>query len=55
MSDNDASTAPSSKEEERNGFLFLAVFLAPILSFVLIGGYGFAVWIMQMLFGPPTP
>lgn len=53
MSNTDTSNAPSTKEEERNSFLFLAVLLAPILSFTLIGGYGFAVWVMQMIFGPP--
>lgn len=53
MKEQDTSSAPNTKEEERNSFLFLAVLLAPILSFTLIGGYGFAVWIMQMIFGPP--
>jgi nitrate reductase NapE len=54
MSELDTLNAPSTKEEERNSFLFLVVLLAPILSFTLIGGYGFAVWIMQLIFGPPV-
>lgn len=35
-------------------FLFLAVVLAPILAVMVVGGYGFLVWISQMIFGPPT-
>lgn len=43
-----------SKQEERRVFLFLVVFLAPILSVVLVGGYGFSIWMLQLVFGPPT-
>jgi nitrate reductase NapE len=43
-----------SKQDERNTFLFLAVLLAPILSIGLVGGYGFLVWIYQLLMGPPS-
>lgn len=42
------------KKIERNSFLFLAVFLAPILSVIFVGGYGFLVWMYQLLAGPPT-
>jgi nitrate reductase NapE len=42
-----------TKTNERRAFLFLAVFLAPILSIAIVGGYGFLVWIMQLLTGPP--
>lgn len=49
-----ATVQESTKKEERNSFLFLAVLLAPILSFSLIGGYGFIVWVLQMIFGPPA-
>lgn len=45
---------PQQKKYERNTFVFLAVFLAPILSVILVGGLGFAIWISQLLFGPPT-
>lgn len=44
----------ASKQEERRVFLFLVVFLAPILSVVLVGGYGFSIWMLQLVFGPPT-
>jgi nitrate reductase NapE len=41
------------KSEERNMFLFLTVVLFPVLSVALVGGYGFIVWISQLLMGPP--
>ena len=37
------------------GFIFLIVFLFPILSVALVSGFGFVVWILQMIFGPPGP
>jgi nitrate reductase NapE len=46
--------SPASKQEERRVFLFLVVFLAPILSVTLVGGYGFVIWMLQLIFGPPT-
>ncbi|WP_448211472.1 periplasmic nitrate reductase, NapE protein [Colwellia sp. MEBiC06753] len=42
------------KQYERNTFVFLAIFLAPILAVAIVGGYGFIVWISQLLIGPPT-
>ncbi|NMP15039.1 MULTISPECIES: periplasmic nitrate reductase, NapE protein [unclassified Thalassotalea] len=43
----------NQKKDERNTFIFLAVFLAPILSVAIVGGLGFAIWISQIIFGPP--
>lgn len=55
MKDND--DVMSSKEQksfEWKAFLFISVFLFPILSVVLVGGYGFIIWMLQMfLLGPP--
>ncbi len=42
-----------TKAEERRAFMFLAVLLAPILSFVIVGSNGFAIWMSQLVFGPP--
>ncbi|EMD99132.1 MULTISPECIES: periplasmic nitrate reductase, NapE protein [Stutzerimonas stutzeri subgroup] len=53
---NDSHPAEvSSKREETRLFVFLIVFLFPILSVLLVSSYGFAVWILQMIFGPPGP
>lgn len=48
-----ASSETVTKSDEQKAFLFLAVLLAPILSFVLVGSYGFLIWMSQLLFGPP--
>ncbi len=45
----------STKGEETRLIVFLVVFLFPLLSIALVGGFGFAVWITQMIFGPPGP
>ncbi len=49
----DGIEAPT-KQEERRVFVMLAVFMAPILSIALVGGYGFLIWMSQILLGPPT-
>lgn len=46
-------TRPVTRKEERNTFLFLAVFLAPILAVAGVGTLGLSIWIWQMIFGPP--
>lgn len=43
----------SSKAQERRAFLFLTVFLFPLLAVLIVSGYGFAVWIWQIFNGPP--
>ena len=42
-----------TKRGERRVILFVCVFLFPALAVITIGGYGFFIWIMQMIFGPP--
>ncbi|WP_045461664.1 periplasmic nitrate reductase, NapE protein [Caballeronia cordobensis] len=42
------------KSEELRSFLFLTVVMVPVLTVMIIAGYGFAVWFYQMLIsGPP--
>jgi nitrate reductase NapE len=41
------------KNTEFRSFLLLVVLLAPVLSVAIVGGYGFLVWISQILLGPP--
>ena len=50
----DPSVAAQEKAEERRSFLFLTVVMVPVLTVLLISGYGFAVWIYQVVAGPPT-
>ena len=42
-----------AKQIERRAFIFLVVFLGPILAVAVVGGYGFVVWMSQLLLGPP--
>ncbi|WP_320821521.1 periplasmic nitrate reductase, NapE protein [Reinekea sp.] len=42
----------SEKKHERRAILFITVFLFPLLSIVLVGGYGLAIWMSQLAFGP---
>ncbi|WP_235973136.1 periplasmic nitrate reductase, NapE protein [Luteimonas sp. MC1895] len=50
----EANTGQSGKRRELILFLFITVVLFPILSVMIVGGYGFAVWIFQMFTGPPV-
>ena len=43
----------TEKKTELRAFLFLVVVAAPVLSVMIVGGWGFAVWISQILLGPP--
>jgi periplasmic nitrate reductase NapE len=43
-----------TKQQELRAFLFLTIVTAPILAVMLVGGYGFIVWMTQLLSGPPA-
>ena len=45
----------SERRGELRAFLFLTVFLAPIVAVGLVASWGFIVWIFQMFAGPPGP
>jgi periplasmic nitrate reductase NapE len=60
MSENDGrpvvKAAPeSSRRAELLAFAILAVLIWPILSVGVVGGYGFLVWMSQIILGPPGP
>ena len=42
-----------TKAQELRSFLFLSVVMAPVLAVVIVGGYGFLVWMVQLVAGPP--
>ena len=42
-----------TKAQELRSFLFLSVAMAPVLAVVLVSGYGFIVWMCQLVAGPP--
>jgi len=43
--------APSTRQEEWRTFLFLVVVTAPVLAILIVGGYGFLVWMFQLASG----
>jgi len=45
--------APFSKAQELRSFLFLSVVMAPVLAVIIVSGYGFIVWMYQLVAGPP--
>ncbi len=47
-----AHPVPTRKEELLSFFLFVAV-IAPVFAVLFVGGYGFVVWMYQLLVGPP--
>ena len=50
MEDGQASF---TKAQELRSFLFLSVVMAPVLAGVIVAGYGFLVWMYQLVAGPP--
>jgi len=43
------------RKGERLVFALLAVVLWPVIAVAAVGGYGFLVWMYQLLTGPPGP
>jgi len=43
-----------NRSDELLTFLFLTVVLAPVASVAIVGGYGFIVWMSQLILGPPV-
>jgi nitrate reductase NapE len=44
---------PSTRQEEWRSFLFFTVVMAPMLAVMIVGGFGFLVWMYQLVAGPP--
>jgi nitrate reductase NapE len=45
----------NSRREELFAFIVLAVVIWPAVAVGVVGGYGFSVWMYQILVGPPGP
>jgi periplasmic nitrate reductase NapE len=52
---NPSEQPRASRGRELVLFLFLTVVLAPVLAVAVVGGYGFVVWMLQLIYGPPGP
>ncbi len=51
----DGPTAQVEKRRELYLFLAVTLIVFPLLAVAIVGGYGFAVWVLQMIAGPPGP
>ena len=49
----DEQAQPHTRAQELRAFLTLSVLLAPVLAVALVSGYGFLVWMVQLIAGPP--
>lgn len=36
-------------------FAIIAAFIWPVVAVGVVGGYGFLIWMMQLILGPPGP
>ncbi|WP_188607537.1 periplasmic nitrate reductase, NapE protein [Chelatococcus reniformis] len=45
----------ATKRGEIFAFFVLAILIWPILAVGVVGGYGFIIWMLQVIFGPPGP
>ncbi|MCA6106150.1 periplasmic nitrate reductase, NapE protein [Bradyrhizobium cenepequi] len=52
---DDASARPRRRRMEIFAFLFLTAVVMPALAVATVGSYGLAVWIYQLIAGPPGP
>lgn len=48
-----ATEKDQSRGQETKAFLFLTGIIAPAVAVSIVVGYGFIVWISQILTGPP--
>jgi nitrate reductase NapE len=57
MSITDGQSAMHARRRRMEifAFLFLTVFLMPALAVATVGSYGLAVWVSQIIAGPPGP
>ena len=53
--DNDTHQRPRRRRMEIFAFLFLTVVLMPALAVATVGSYGLAIWVYQIMNGPPGP
>ena len=53
--DSDSTVHARHRRMEIFAFLFLTAVLMPALAVATVGGYGLAVWVYQIVAGPPGP
>jgi periplasmic nitrate reductase NapE len=51
----DRAAPLNTRRQELFAFLVLAVLIWPVIAVGVVGGYGFSVWMYQIVVGPPGP
>jgi periplasmic nitrate reductase NapE len=49
------SSASRTAREELLVFLVIVALIWPVAAVSVVGGYGFAIWMYQLVAGPPGP
>jgi periplasmic nitrate reductase NapE len=50
---NSEHSLSAEKGRERRAVIFLTIVLAPVLAVLVVAGFGFVVWMYQLIAGPP--
>ena len=50
---NRSDDPPATRGQEFRAFLLLTAVVAPALAVAIVVGYGFVVWMTQIVLGPP--
>lgn len=50
---SDSTPEASTRSQERRSLIFLSVVMAPVLAVIVVAGWGFLVWMFQLVAGPP--
>ncbi|HET9205689.1 MAG TPA: periplasmic nitrate reductase, NapE protein [Burkholderiaceae bacterium] len=53
MNANRVDTGGTTRREELRSVLFLSFVMAPVVAVAVVAGYGFLVWMFQLVAGPP--
>lgn len=54
-SDLREASRPHRRRDEFIVFLIIAAFIWPVVAVGIVGGFGFLVWMSQLVLGPPGP
>lgn len=52
---DDPHESIATPRNELFAFLTLAIVIWPAIAVAVVGGYGFLVWMVQLIYGPPGP
>jgi len=52
--DLEGSSRVVTRSEELRAFFLFTVVLSPLAAVACVGGWGFFIWMLQVIFGPPT-